>query len=95
MDFLTNAISQLKEFQTIQSAVHSRKLPAAITGLSGVHKANMIYSLSQKEGRGALVIAADEAEAQRMTDDLSSMGMHPVFFRIPDIIDDIDRRCDQ
>lgn len=80
MDFLTNAISQLKEFQTIQSAVHSRKLPAAITGLSGVHKANMIYSLSQKEGRGALVIAADEAEAQRMTDDLSSMGMHPVFF---------------
>ncbi len=80
MDFLTNAVSRLKEFQTVEAAVQAGRLPAAVTGLSGVHKANFIYSLSARQGRGAFVIAADEAEAQRLTDDLAAMGMHPAFF---------------
>ena len=41
------------------------RFPAAVTGLSGIHKCCVIASLCQKTGRRALVLAADEAEAQR------------------------------
>ncbi len=80
MEFLTKAVSRLKEFQTIEDAIRQNRLPAAATGLSSVHKANFVYSLSQRTGRGALVIAADESEAQRMADDLAAMGMKPAFY---------------
>jgi len=84
MNFLTNAISGLKEFQTLEAAVKTAALPAAVTGLSGIHKANIIYSLCAKLSRRAFVVAGDESEAQRFCDDLSAMGMKPLFYPIRD-----------
>lgn len=46
-------------------------LPVAVTGLAGVHKAQLIYALCCHTGRRALVLAADEQEAVRMRDDLT------------------------
>ena len=80
MKFLTNAISGLKEFQELEAAVKNAALPAAVTGLSGIHKANIIYSLCVKQKRRAFVVAGDENEAQRLCDDLAAMGMKPLFY---------------
>ena len=80
MKFLTAAISRLPEFQTLSEAVDKGAYPAAVTGLSGIHKANIIYSLCSLKGRGAFVVAADEAEAQRLCDDLGAMGMRALFY---------------
>ena len=80
MEFLTAAISRLPEFQTLLGAVQRDAFPAAATGLSGIHKANIIASLCTLQGRGAFVVAADEAEAQRLCEDLNAMGMHALFF---------------
>ena len=80
MDFLTQAVGKLKEFSDLEDAVKSGRLPAAVTGVSGVHKANIIYSLCSELRRRAFVVAADEPEAQRFCADLESMGMNPLFY---------------
>lgn len=80
MRFLTTALSQLKEFQLLAGAVAQNALPASVTGLSGIHKAGFIYSLCVLQKRRAFVVAADEAEAQRLCEDLSAMGMHPLIY---------------
>ena len=80
MKFLTAAISRLPEFQALSEAVDKGAFPAAVTGLSGIHKANIVYSLCSLKGRRAFVIAADEAEAQRLCDDLNAMGMRALFY---------------
>lgn len=80
MEFLTSAISGLPEFRQLKTAVDTRALPAVVTGLSGIHKANVIYSLCALSRRRAFVVASDEAEAQRLQRDLESMGMHPLLY---------------
>ena len=80
MRFLTNAISALPEYRSLESAVEGRALPAAVTGLSGIHKAAMIDALCARLGRRAFVVAGDESEAQRLCDDLTAMGLRALFF---------------
>lgn len=84
MKFLINAIRALKEFTALDQAVKSKELPAAVTGLSSIHKAHMIYSLCALNKRRAFVAASEEAEAQRLHDDLSIMGMHPALYPLRD-----------
>ena len=84
MEFLTNAIGGLKEFADLEAAVRNRLLPAAVTGVSGVHKANLIYSLCARLGRRAFVVAGDEPEAQRLCSDLAAMGLSPLFYPLRD-----------
>ena len=84
MEFLTDAIGRLKEFRDLEAAVRGRRLPAAVTGVSGVHKANLIYSLCARLGRRAFVVAGDEPEAQRLCADLAAMGLSPLFYPLRD-----------
>ncbi len=84
MKFLTKAVGNLPEYKSLEAAVRSSTLPAAVTGLSGIHKANLIYSLCADLGRRAFVVAGDESEGQRLCDDLASMGMHPLFYPVRD-----------
>lgn len=74
MKFLTGILSGTPELKELSAAVETGKLPAAVTGLSAVHKAAYIRTLSQMTGRRTLVLTGDEREAQRLSDDLSSMG---------------------
>lgn len=63
----------MEEYRSLRDAVASARLPLAATGLSGVHKAHMIYSLCENTGRKALVIAPDEQEATRLCEDLAAL----------------------
>lgn len=84
MNFLTSAMSKLDEFNSLSAAVDSHALPAAATGLSGIHKATVIYSLCAVKKRRAFVVASDEAEAQRLCDDLTAMGMSALVYPMRD-----------
>ena len=59
-------------------------LPAAVAGLSGIHKCCVLAALCQETGKKALVLAADEAEAQRFSEDLFALGMRPALYPIRD-----------
>ena len=84
MKFLTGILSGTGEMQELSAAVKEGKLPAAVTGLSAVHKAAYIRTLTSMTQRKALVLTGDEREAQRLCDDLSSMGMHPLVYPLRD-----------
>ena len=85
MKFLTNAIAALPEFQSLETAVRHRQLPAAVTGLSGVHKANLIDALCSRCGNRAFVVAGEESEGQRLCEDLTAMGRTPLFYPLRDL----------
>lgn len=75
MNFLKNAIIKSPQYQTMSRAIINKRTPIAITGLSAIHKSHIIYSLCVEKNRRAFVIASDEYEAQRMSNDLMSMGL--------------------
>ncbi len=78
MKFIEQALGKSPEYNTLRKAVQAGALPGAVTGLSGIHKCAAIAALCHGTGRAALVIAGDEAEAQRFGQDLAALGMRPV-----------------
>lgn len=80
MKFLDGILSDVKEYGELSRAISLERMPAMATGLSGVHKAHLVHSLCNENKCGALIIAADEAEAQRLCNDLSAMGTETVFY---------------
>ena len=84
MEFLKEGMRKLPMYMELLKAVHSRALPAAITGFAGIHKAALMDTVISDTGRPALVLAADEAEAERMQKDLTAMGLNAVFYPAKD-----------
>ena len=68
MNFLKAGMHKLPEYMQLRQAVESNALPAVATGLSGIHKATIINALVQDTNKTALLLAADEAEAQPLWD---------------------------
>lgn len=75
MNFLKNVIIKSPQYQTVSKSISNKGKPIAITGLSSIHKSHIIYSLCTEKNCRAFVIASDEPEAQRMSNDLMSMGL--------------------
>ncbi len=84
MNYLTNIISNLKEYKTLYNAVASRRLSAA-TGLTGVHKANVISALCEQLDKKALVLVGDEQEGQQLIGDIASMGGRALMYPLRDL----------
>lgn len=73
MDILINQILENKEAAALPSLLESGGLPALISGLSAVHRANLAAALRQKCGRPLFVISPDDTSAENFARDLSSM----------------------
>lgn len=84
MKFISNALKHSPEYSVLSSAVKKGAVPAAVTGLSGIHKCCIIRTLCLETGKKALVLAADEAEAQRFSEDLFALGISPALYPIRD-----------
>ncbi len=59
-------------YEQLQTALKSGHLPAAVTGLSGIHKAHTVMSLG--ETSKILVICDSEANATKMVSDINEMS---------------------
>ena len=74
MKFLFDVLSATSEYRKVSAAcVQGRSL--AVSGLSAVHKANMIYSLCYEKKSRAFCVASSEQEAATLCEDLCNMGM--------------------
>ena len=80
MRFLNDVLFGTEEYRTLERAVSSGRTPAMATGLSGIHKAHLIYSMCKRLRRRALVLAADEAEAARLCSDINAMGLKTLYY---------------
>ena len=78
MNGFEQLLSGMPEFRQIKAAVESRDTPVLATGLSEVHKAHLIYSLTSLLGKRGLVVASDEANAMRICEDINIMAGEPV-----------------
>jgi len=73
MKLLTQALREMPEFQGLLAAVDGGGCPAAVSGLSPVHRAYLAAGLRQETGRSIVLVCADEEEAGRMAWDLQAL----------------------
>ena len=86
MEFLSHALRSLREYKSLASDLKTSRLPLAVNGLAGVHKANLIVTLCFERNKNALVIVPDETQAQSLCNDIRSMGAECVFYPVRDFI---------
>ena len=73
MKQLTEILKRIPEFESLLAAIDGGACPAAVNGLSPVHRAHFAAGVRRETGRSAVVVCADEAEAGRMAKDLSAL----------------------
>lgn len=71
MELFRSTIQDLNGFKELKNSLTDGVYPCSVTGVSGIHKAQMILGLY--EGEAILVIADDEASARRLADDINEM----------------------
>ncbi len=74
MKFLDHVMQSTKSFATLSSAL-SETSPCAVTGVSVVHKANIISSLCHSRNVRAFCAVENEQVAQVLCNDLCTMGL--------------------
>ncbi|MCD8004493.1 MAG: transcription-repair coupling factor, partial [Oscillospiraceae bacterium] len=72
MKLLTTLPDAVPEFHSLLAAIDSGGCPAAVTGLSPIHRANFAAALRRETGRPVVLVCADEAEARRMAADMEA-----------------------
>ena len=84
MEVVRNALSHWPDYIRLEEAVKNQAVPAAVTGVSEIHKSCLLAALRKSTGRRLLLVAGDEGEAQRFQEDLFSLGLRPVFYPLRD-----------
>ena len=73
MELLLKKLLEIPEAASLAEAVEKGGCPAAVTGLSSVHKAQIAAALAHGTGRPLVMVCADEAEAGRLAGDLETL----------------------
>ena len=71
MERLLETLFTIPEAGALAAAVESGGCPAAVTGLGGVHRAQIASAVSAHLGRPLVMVCSDEGEAQRLASDLA------------------------
>lgn len=72
MDFFKQSFGELKSWKDVKKYLDQGLSPICAAGLSGVHKAQLIYTLFS--GTPMLVITDSEAAAKKLCDDINTMA---------------------
>ena len=80
MKVFEQILKENNEFKKILSCIKLGIRPISITGVSTIHKSSIIHSVCKENLKKALIITADELEAQTMCKDLCGMGTKAIFF---------------
>ncbi|MFA5659418.1 MAG: CarD family transcriptional regulator, partial [Oscillospiraceae bacterium] len=73
MRIFKEAVSELSGFMELKGALEKGVTPVSVTGVSGIHKAQIILALADYESP-VLVIAEDEQTARRLCSDIDAMA---------------------
>ena len=71
---LLSALNDIPEYRSLLAAIDNGACPAALSGLSAVHRAHFAAGIRQETGRPVVVVCADEGEAERMARDLAALS---------------------
>ncbi|HOF68860.1 MAG TPA: transcription-repair coupling factor, partial [Ruminococcus sp.] len=73
MDILKSLFRELSGYKGIEEALKKNISPVSVTGLSHIHRVQLIYALENSE-KISLAIAGSEAEAKKLCDDINQMA---------------------
>ncbi|MBR3844909.1 MAG: DEAD/DEAH box helicase, partial [Clostridia bacterium] len=85
MTFFDSFLQSLAEYKQLKTAAVKGALPAAVSGISHIHKAHLAATLSRDLERRCVIITPDEGEATRFVEDLTAMGCEPLLFPARDL----------
>lgn len=71
MNSIAKQMIRIPEYQKVDCALKSGRTPVLVTGVSAVHKAQIIHALSETRGQGAVVITQDEQTAARLCEEIN------------------------
>ncbi len=90
MQFLLDLIRSVDEYDTLRRNLGAGHNPlkgaVSVTGVSHIHKALLTAALTGDSKKTSLFIAADDAEAAKMNDDLLALGIKSAVFCGRDLI---------
>lgn len=72
MNLFIQSFSELAGFKSIRQALDKNISPVSVTGVSHIHRAQLIFSLTGD--RTVLVITGTEAESKKLCDDINTMS---------------------
>lgn len=72
MNLFIQSFSELAGFKSIRQALDKNISPVSVTGVSHIHRAQLILSLTGD--REVLVITGTEAESKKLCDDINTMS---------------------
>ncbi len=78
MNILVNQIFENKEAAALPGLLESGGLPALVSGLSAVHRANLAAALRNRTGLPLVMLCPDDTAAENAANDLRSMLGEPV-----------------
>lgn len=72
MELFKQIFSELDGYRSICGALENNISPVSVTGISHIHRAQLIYSLSGE--KNVLAVTGTEAEAKKLCDDINMMS---------------------
>lgn len=72
MDLFKQIFCELSGMKSVKEAIEKKITPVSVTGLSHIHRAQLIHSLT--EDKIHIVITGSEAEAKKLCDDINMMS---------------------
>lgn len=72
MDLFKQIFCELSGMKSVKEAIEKKITPVSVTGLSHIHRAQLIHSLP--EDKIHIVITGSEAEAKKLCDDINMMS---------------------
>ncbi len=75
MSIWEKGLANLPAYTAVCDDIAARRLPLSLVGLAHIHKALFVAGILRRTGRRGVVLAADEAEANRLVADLNAFGV--------------------
>ncbi|MBE6864577.1 MAG: transcription-repair coupling factor [Ruminococcus flavefaciens] len=72
MNIFKSTFTELSGYKSVREAIEKRITPVSVTGLSHIHRSQLIFALSGEKVN--LVITGSEAEAKKLCDDINMMS---------------------
>ncbi|MPM04066.1 Transcription-repair-coupling factor [bioreactor metagenome] len=74
MNLLTDILNCLPSYRRLLAALDNGAVPAAVSGLSAVHRAHFAAGLRRDTGRSVVLVCADESESSRLARDIEAFS---------------------
>ena len=83
MNFFTETFEELSDWKRLTSALESEEVPVCVTGLSLIHKAQLLLTASKNSKEPVLLLTGSEAEAVKLCADINAMAGETVALHYP------------